>query len=899
MAIVLTKEVADHMLGYDLSNQRLIMVQIQTTDDPLFIYQAYAPDSSYSEEDREEFYDMLQQHINILQRKSKMILLGDFNAKVGKDSYQNWSEVVGKFTIGNSNENGDKLLQFCGINSLALMNTMYKHPKQRLVTWTSPDGKTQNQIDFIIVPNKQKGLIKNCRVFNSADINSDHSLLMAKYMINYKKKKHYARAPKRYDVTRLYNEEIAKDFEIKIGGAYQPLLELDASLEDMYKQYIDTTNKITEDVVGTKKHKAVLNMSEDTAALCEERRCARRAVRVSPEDPIQRQIYKTLNRQVKAAVKAEKADILERKIKQLEEDFKNNNSHNVFKTVRELEEKPRKSLCVVKDKDGNKKVHMEEVLEIWQNHFKTHLNTAFPHNPNTLNEIAAPPHENIDDGLYITKEDIRKAIKSLKRRKAPGSDAITAEVLKAGGETMVSMLDKIFLKVIEEEDIPMEWAKMLVTPIHKKGDKHNHANYRAIALLSIPGKVFNKVILQKIREKTETYSSQSQFGFRPNRGTVDAIFIVRQLMQKAKERGVDIHFHFIDFKSAFDTVWRKALWKMMRAIGVNSRIVNIIEKMYDKTNCAVVIDGHITEWFHVSVGVRQGCLLSPTLFNLFLDFVMEEIKCLQNHITMDENLAMDLRYADDTTLISTVFTIMNLSTEQLEEACRQYGLKINADKCRIISSDLRDIQVEGKTVKKVEEFVFLGSLVPSTNADIRRMISLASIAFGKLRNSIWSRRNINRKLKLRLYKSLIIPIAIYGSEIWAMTKEDCRILQVFENNCLRSILGVTLRDKMSIDKIHRMAGIENNICNTIRKRRLTWFGHVCRRSDDSLVKQIFKEDFRKKRGRGRPPKRWSDLIKEDTGLPLATAEKYARDRENWRRKVNTKWAKPYPGYAVK
>ena len=151
-------------------------------------------------------------------------------------------------------------------------------------------------------------------------------------------------------------------------------------------------------------------------------------------------------------------------------------------------------------------------------------------------------------------------------------------------------------------------------------------------------------------------------------------------MQKAKERRVELHFHFIDFKSAFDTVWRKALCKMMRAIGVSSRFVNILEKMYDKTNCAVVIEGHITGWFHVSVGVRQGCLLSPTLFNLFLDFVMEEIKCLQDQVTIDENLAMDLRYADDTTLISTIFRILNLSTEQLEEACGNYGLKIN--KCR-------------------------------------------------------------------------------------------------------------------------------------------------------------------------------------------------------------------------
>lgn len=88
------------------------------------------------------------------------------------------------------------------------------------------------------------------------------------------------------------------------------------------------------------------------------------------------------------------------------------------------------------------------------------------------------------------------------------------------------------------------------------------------------------------------FTSNSQFGFRPGRGTVDAIFIVRQIMEKAKGKNVKLHFNFVDFKSALDTIWRKSLWKMMRTIGINKKILNIIENMY----CAVVIDGYIKEW---------------------------------------------------------------------------------------------------------------------------------------------------------------------------------------------------------------------------------------------------------------------------------------------------------------
>ena len=94
-----------------------------------------------------------------------------------------------------------------------------------------------------------------------------------------------------------------------------------------------------------------------------------------------------------------------------------------------------------------------------------------------------------------------------------------------------------------------------------------------------------------------------------------------------------------------------------------NKIINIIEKMYEKTTCAVVVDGLLTEWFSVSVGVRQGRLNSPNLFNLFLDFVVDELKCLQEHVTLDYELNFDERYVDDTTLIAGVFEKLQLITD--------------------------------------------------------------------------------------------------------------------------------------------------------------------------------------------------------------------------------------------
>ena len=160
VATVLHKEIAKHMEGFKTISERLILIQLETIDEPLFILQGYAPDSTYSEEEIDEFYHLVQEQLDQLPKKRKLILLGDFNAKVGNDAHINWAGVAGRYGIGQRNRSGDKLLQFSGLNVLSIMNTMYKQPKQRLVTWISPDGKTQNQIDYILIPSSQKYLVK-------------------------------------------------------------------------------------------------------------------------------------------------------------------------------------------------------------------------------------------------------------------------------------------------------------------------------------------------------------------------------------------------------------------------------------------------------------------------------------------------------------------------------------------------------------------------------------------------------------------------------------------------------------------------------------------------------------------------------------------------------------------
>ena len=133
-------------------------------------------------------------------------------------------------------------------------------------------------------------------------------------------------------------------------------------------------------------------------------------------------------------------------------------------------------------------------------------------------------------------------------------------------------------------------------------------------------------------------------------------------------------------------------------------------------------------------------------------------------------------------------------------------MKINPTKCKIMTDDNRDITINGSPVDKVDDFVFLGSNVPSVEADVTR---LAAWAFGRLKRTVWTNQDISRSLKVRIYRALILLIAIYGAESWTLRQADTRQLESFEMRCLRVILGVHLMDRVRNEEIRQRLNIPN------------------------------------------------------------------------------------------
>jgi len=259
----------------------------------------------------------------------------------------------------------------------------------------------------------------------------------------------------------------------------------------------------------------------------------------------------------------------------------------------------------------------KQILDRWAEHFNSVLNR-----PAAINDqaIARFPQLAINAELDtpLTYEEVNKAIKQMTTGKAPGLDAIPAEVYKTGGETIRSQLTSLFQSMWYQKHLPQEFRDTTIVHIYKrKGNCQACNNHRGISLLSIAGKILARVLLNRLLEHLEQgLLPESQCGFRAGRGTSDMIFAARQLQEKCMEQHRDLYTTFVDLTKAFDTVSREGLWKFMEKFGCPSTFITIVRQFHDGMMARVLDDGEPSEAFPVTNGVKQGCVLAATLFSL-------------------------------------------------------------------------------------------------------------------------------------------------------------------------------------------------------------------------------------------------------------------------------------------
>ena len=238
--------------------------------------------------------------------------------------------------------------------------------------------------------------------------------------------------------------------------------------------------------------------------------------------------------------------------------------------------------------------------------------------------------------------------------------------------------------------------KAIIVPIYKgKGDRGECKNYRGISLLSVPGKVYGRVLIEKVREVTEELVGEEQCGFRKGRGCIDQVFVMRQLTEKFVSKGKCLYASFMDLEKAYDRIDRRAMWRVLEQYGVTGRLLEAVKSFYVDSEACVRVCRKESEWFSVKVGLRQGCVMSPWLFNVFMDGVMREVNLEVEEVGASLSDARDnnawkvkcLMYADDTVLLADREEELQLLVDAFGGECRKRKLSVNVSKSKGMKID--------------------------------------------------------------------------------------------------------------------------------------------------------------------------------------------------------------------
>ena len=521
------------------------------------------------------------------------------------------------------------------------------------------------------------------------------------------------------------------------------------------------------------------------------------------------------------------------------------------------------SMSHINDDNGQVLVNEVEVIERWKEHFEG----LYGGMDRTDQEVPYGKAVEKDD-LEIYAEEVRRCVKRLKTRKAPGVCGVMPEMLIAGGEVVVKWLVKLFNLVWRVGVAPNDWRKALIIPIYKKGGRLECSNYRGISLLSVIGKMYARVLNDRIKLMTEGKVMDEQGGFRAGRSCNDQIFAVRQVVEKTIEKDRVLYMAFVDLEKAYDNVNRIKLWKVLEEYDVKGRLLKAVQAMYEDGKASVRVGDRESEWFGMYKGVRQGCTLSPWLFNVYVDKVAREAReKFVSEVKLSTGDVGMLLFADDMVIMAESEEGLQSNLKVLSEAMDRWDLKVNWMKTKVMrvarKRDSCEVSIGDQVIEQVDEMKYLGVMISSDGRmekEIEARIAMATRLVGGMGDTVLSRRELSKGTKLKVVNATMMPSLLYGCEVWSLTKQQQGRVQATQMRVLRRIEGVNRMDRVRNEDIRQRLGQED-IVQVIRRRQENWKCKIDNMNSNRTTKKVFVGVMEGRRPRGRPRMKWTDNFK--------------------------------------
>eukprot|EP00745_Piridium_sociabile_P017961 TRINITY_DN26814_c0_g1_i11.p1 TRINITY_DN26814_c0_g1~~TRINITY_DN26814_c0_g1_i11.p1 ORF type:complete len:515 (+),score=121.07 TRINITY_DN26814_c0_g1_i11:351-1895(+) len=427
-----------------------------------------------------------------------------------------------------------------------------------------------------------------------------------------------------------------------------------------------------------------------------------------------------------------------------------------------------------------------------------------------------------------TMEELRNAVEKLAQGNAPGKDGIPPEVVRCGKSVLLQHLHDLICQCWEEGAVPQDMRDASIVTLYKnKANRSDCNNYRGISLLSVVGKVFARVVLSRLQKLAERVYPESQCGFREQRSTIDMVFSLRQLQEKCREQHKPLFLAFIDLTKAFDMVSRDGLFKILEKIGCPPKLLSMIRSFHEDMKGTVQYDGATSDAFNIRSGVKQGCVLAPTLFGIFFAVLLKHAfgastEGVYLHTRSDGRLfnltrlkakrkirgvtIRDMLFADDAALATHTESELQRLMDRFSKACEEFGLTVSLQKTNVMvqNAEPPSVTINDHTLEVVSQFTYLGSIITdnlSLDAELNKRIGRASATMARLSQRVWNNGMLTINTKMAVYRACVLSTLLYASETWTVYAPHEKRLNVFHLRCLRRVLGITWSDRVTNNEV--------------------------------------------------------------------------------------------------
>lgn len=721
---------------------------------------------------------------------TRIMLMGDFNARC--------------VLLGDSVDNNlsDVILSLISLCDLQLHNV------NGVPTRFAPNG-SNSILDLCLSTADLAPLISKWAAFD--DLPTDHRVI-AVHIGQFPTRVHSRPAHITWDLKRCDWSRFTTEVQVALTSwldYVQSPLVVFSDIDALYQSWLDCLMRVVHKFVPLRKltHRSRAFWTPEIARLVATRRKCLRLFRKWPNE-VNRERYRAAHHASRAAIR--------RSREQLEKDCatflataSRQDVFNRFRKSSKNNEEPVPTL-VVNDEvltEREQQTHAfntffssageERTEDGFDNNFKCEVD-SFVNNFDYRQQL-----RNYDGpSSPITLREIEEAIADLGSHKAPGPDKVHPMFLKKGGRAIIRSLCFVFNSSFTNGVLPVAWKTSSITPIPKRmGSKINV--YRPIALLSIPGKLMDKICANRLSHVAEQlkWFSPVQGGFRPNRRAEDQLLTLRERIVRAWSNNKVCVCAFLDLSRAYDRVWREAVVYKLIHLGLRGCLLVWIRDFLQGRKGAVSIAGVCSDTVNYKFGLPQGACMSPLLFNVLLSDLFPT-----SYVSEDKDataFADDIRLASYASTVEAASKLLSEELSTVRDFARKWRLKfdLESDKCGTMLFSPRRIGNREKVtygemeLNQFSHYKYLGVIFDPHlrfTQHIERVRQRAWAAYHKIRKYTSRFWGASVETMLLLYRAYVQPVIEYSCAVWCLaSRASLERLTPIHTAALRAATGAS------------------------------------------------------------------------------------------------------------